>query len=112
MVAVHKKGDKQVPINYRLVSLLRICRKIFERLLYNYLFEFLIKNDLIVSNRSDSKQDDLYIYIYIYQLLPITHEIYGSIDNGFEVRGIFVDITKAFDKVWQKCLIFKFKKIG
>ena len=76
------------------------------------MFEFLIKNDLIVSNRSDSKQDDLYIYIYIYQLLPITHEIYGSIDNGFEVRGIFVDITKAFDKVWQKCLIFKFKKIG
>ena len=51
-------------------------------------------------------------YIYIYQLLPITHEIYGSIDNGFEVRGIFLDITKAFDKVWQKCLIFKFKKIG
>ena len=110
MVAVHKKGDKQVPINYRLVSLLRICRKIFERLLYNYLFEFLIKNDLIVSNRSDNKQDDLYIYIY--QLLPITREIYGSIDNGFEVRGIFLDITKAFDKVWQKCLIFKFKKIG
>ena len=48
----------------------------------------------------------------MYQLLPITHETYGSIDNGFEVRGIFLGITKAFDKVWQKCLIFKFKKIG
>ena len=109
MVAVHKKGDKQVPINYGLVSLLRICRKIFDRLLYNYLFEFLIKNDLIASNRSDNKQDDLYIYISAF---TYTHETYGSIDNGFEVRGIFLGITKAFDKVWQKCLIFKFKKIG
>ena len=79
------------------------------------MFEFLIKNDLIASNRSDNKQDDLYIYIYIYiyiSAFTYTHETYGSIDNGFEVRGIFLGITKAFDKVWQKCLIFKFKKIG
>ena len=35
IVPIHKKGDKQAVINYRPVSLLPICSKIFERLLYN-----------------------------------------------------------------------------
>ena len=48
----------------------------------------------------------------MYQLLSITHEIYQSFDNGFEIRGIFLDIFKAFDKVWYKGLIFKLKQNG
>ena len=106
VVPVHKKGDKQVLRNYRPVSLLPICGKIFERLIYNNLYEFFIKNDLISSNQSGFKQGDLCIY----QLLSITYEIYQSFDNGFEVRGIFLDISKAFDKVWHKGLIFKSKQ--
>ena len=58
MVPVHKKGDKQVLRNYRPVSLLPICGKIFERLIYNNLYEFFIKNDLISSNQSGFKQGD------------------------------------------------------
>ena len=108
VVSVHKKGDKQVSRNYRPVSLLPICGKIFERLIYNNLFEFFIKNDLISSNQSGFKQGDSCIY----QLLSITHEIYQSFDNGFEVRGIFLDISKAFDKVWHKGLILKLKQNG
>ena len=40
VVPVHKNGDKQVLRNYRPVSLLPICGKIFECLIYNNLFEF------------------------------------------------------------------------
>ena len=58
MVPVHKKGDKQVLRNYRPVSLLPICGKISERLIYNNLYEFFIKNDLISSNQSGFKQGD------------------------------------------------------
>ena len=42
----------------------------------------------------------------------ITHEIYKSFDDGFEVRGVFLDISKAFDKVWHEDLIFKLKQNG
>ena len=35
------------------------------------------------------------------------HNIYKSIDDGFEVRGVFLDISKASDKVWHDGLIFK-----
>ena len=34
------------------------------------------------------------------------------IDNGFEVRGFFLDISKVFDKVWHKGLISKLKPKG
>ena len=41
---VHKKGNKQTLENYRPVSLLPIWCKVFERLIYNSLFEFLIES--------------------------------------------------------------------
>ena len=40
IVPIHKKGDKQTVINYRPVSILPICGKIFERLLYNEMLNF------------------------------------------------------------------------
>ena len=42
----------------------------------------------------------------------ITHEIYQSFDDNLEVRDIFLDISKAFDKVWYKGLIYKLKQNG
>ena len=35
-----------------------------------------------------------------------------SFDAGYEVRGVFLDISKAFDKVWHEGLIFKLKQNG
>ena len=66
------------------------------------MFSFLI----ISSNQSRFKPGDSCIR----QLLPITHEIYKSFDSGFEVRGVFLDISKAFDKVWHEGIIFKLKQ--
>ena len=45
-----KKDDKQNVKNYRHVSLLPICSKIFERLIYKVMFDFLTENDLLSPN--------------------------------------------------------------
>ena len=42
----------------------------------------------------------------------MTHDIYQSLDEGYEVRGVFLDISKAFGKVWHKNLIHKLEQIG
>ena len=44
--------------------------------------------------------------------MSITHDIYQSLDQGYEVRSVFLDISKAFDKVWHKGLIHKLKQNG
>ena len=72
------------------------------------MYSFCIENDLISSNQSGFKQGDSCIN----QLLSITHDIYQSLDQGYEVRGVFLDISKAFDKVWHKGLIHKLKQNG
>ena len=48
------------------------------------------------------------------QLLSIIHEIQKSFDESppIDVRGIFLDIFKAFDKIWHKGLIYKLKSYG
>ena len=102
MVPVHKKGDKQMLKNYRPISLLPTAGKVFERLLYDRMLEFFIENNLISKNQSGFRPVDSCIN----QFLSITHEIYQSFDDDLEVRAAFLDISKAFDKVSHKGLIF------
>ena len=104
-VPVHKKNDKQLLKNYRPISLLPICGKVLERILYNSMFEFFIQNNLITTNQSGFKTSDSSIN----QLISITHKIYRSFDDGYEVRGVFLDISKAFDKAWHQGLHYKLR---
>ena len=87
VVPIHKKDDKQCLSNYRPVSLLPICGKIFEKLIFNEMFKFFIENELISQDQSAFKPGDSCTN----QLLAITHEIYKSFDEGFEVRCVFLE---------------------
>ena len=60
------KVDKQILKNYQPVSLLPICGEIFERLIFNKLFNFLLENNLILPNQSVFKPGVLaLIYYYL-----------------------------------------------
>ena len=88
--------------------MLFIARNIFERILRNNVLEFFTKSNLISHNQSGLKPGDLCIN----QFLSITHEIYKLFDDGLDVRGVFLDISKAFYKVWHKGLLCKLKRNG
>ena len=49
-----------------------------------------------------------------YQLLSIVHDIYAPFDCNppRDARGVFLDISKAFDRVWDEVLIYKIKRNG
>ena len=72
IVPVHKKANINLVNNYRPISLLPICSKIFEKLIYNSLFQHLNFNDLLVKCQSGFLPGDSCIS----QLLCISHEIY------------------------------------
>ena len=103
-----QKDDKQILKNYRPVSLLPMCAKIFERIIYNIIFEYLIENNLITENESGFKPGDASIN----QLLSIAHDTYKSFDDGFEVKGVFLNICNAFDKDWHEGFVYKLKQNG
>ena len=65
------------------------------------MFGFFLENKLITPQKSGFKPGDSCIN----QLLSIAHEIYKSFDDGFELRSVFLDISKAFDKVWHDGII-------
>ena len=96
---IFKKGDKQSIKNYRPISLLPICGKMFEKIIFNNLYRYLNTNNLITRNHSGFRPDDSATN----QLLFLVDEIHQPFDdrNSLEVRAVFLDISKAFDKVWS-----------
>ena len=91
----HKKENERKVKNYRPVSLLPICGKIFERLTYNIMYDFLSDNNLLSPNQSGFRSS----YSYINLLISINHEILNAFNKGLKVRGIFLHFSKAFDKI-------------
>ena len=105
---VHKKNDRQLKTNYRPISLLPIFSKIFEKVLFDGLYDFIRSNNLLSDNQSGFRPGDSTIN----QLLSITHDIFVSFENQSESRAVFLDISKAFDKVWHDGLLYKLRCSG
>jgi len=105
---VHKKNDRQVKSNYRPISLLPICGKLLEKIVFDQVYFYLNSNNLLSKNQSGFRPGDSTIY----QLISITSSIYKSFENYDETRAVFLDISKAFDKVWHAGLIHKLKCNG
>ena len=70
------------------------------------MFTYIIENNLISENQAGFKPGDSCVN----QLLAITHEIFSSFDDNYEVRGVLLDISKAFNKVWHEGIIHKLKR--
>ena len=103
-----KSKDRQDKKNYRPISLLSCVSKAQERIVYKRLYEYCQENNLLNEKNSGFRQNDSAIN----RLLYITHTIYKGLDEGKDTCIVFLDISKAFDRVWHEGLIFKLKRIG
>ena len=90
--------------------MLPICGKIFERLIFNSLYEYVEENKLLSIHQSGFQSNNSYVN----QLLSIVHNLYKGSDAypTLETRGVFLDMSKTFDKVWHQGLIFKLDSVG
>ena len=111
VVPVHKKEDKKLVKSwYCPISLLPIFGKMFERVIYNSLFNYFQSNRLFTPSQSSFLPGDSCIA----QLLSIIHETHTAFDENptVDVTGVFLGISKTFDKVWHDGIIFKLKCYG
>ena len=100
---VPKKGDLSIVSSYRPISLLNSESKLFERLVFKYLFNHLQDNNLLSSLQSGFIPGDSTIN----QLTFLYNTFCQALDSGKEVRAVFCDISKAFDRVWHSGLLYK-----
>ena len=83
--------------NYCPISLLLISDKLFERKIYNSLFNYFLSNKLFTPSQSGFLPGGSCFA----KLLSIIYEIQTAFDNSptVDVRGILIDISKAFAEV-------------
>ena len=110
VLPIHKKESRQLKKNYRPISLLPICGKIFEKIIFDAIYDHLCKNQLLTPKQSGFRPGDSTVN----QLIAVTHQIHTAFEEfpSRETRAVFLDISKAFDKVWHEGLLFKLKSSG
>ena len=105
VIPLFKKGDRHEVSNYRPVSLISCIGKVFERVVFKHMHNFLLDKSLFYNLQSGF----LPTHTTVYQLIEMY--MYDAICKSLEEKKhiclVFCDISKAFDRVWHKGLIKK-----
>lgn len=105
---IHKGGDRSIPSNYRPVSLLCNPEKSFERVVFKHFYNHLHSNNILTSLQSGFIPGDSTVN----QLTYLYNTFCQALDSGKEVRVVFCDVSKAFDRVWHEGLLLKLEAAG
>jgi retron-type reverse transcriptase len=98
---IFKKGSTLDVSNYRPISLLSNLERLFEKLMYSRLVEFLERHNSFYPNQCGFRLG----HSTTHALAGITNRIFNSLDECQFACGIFVDLQKAFDAVDHKIII-------
>ena len=104
--AYKKESTNLIKIIGQLVFILSSVKSLIS------LYSILYLITLWKTNFLQSVSQVLYLVTHaLHNCCQFIHEIYVSFDRNpsAETRGIFLDISKVFDKVWYEGLIFKLK---
>ena len=105
---IYKKGNRTDPANYRPISLTSTCSKILEHIIYSFVSTHLSNYNILSTNqhgfRTGRSCDT--------QLLGAINDFHHSLDSGTHIDALFLDFTKAFDKVSHRKLCYKLLRYG
>ena len=108
ITAIHKKGKKDLPENYRPVSITSIVCKLMESIVRDKVVEHMEKNDLF----SEKQHGFVPRRNCMTNLLMCIEKWTEILEQGDAVDVIYTDFSKAFDSVPHQRLLTKLKQIG
>ncbi|GFX52994.1 probable RNA-directed DNA polymerase from transposon X-element [Trichonephila clavipes] len=97
-----KNKDPKFPLNYRPISLISCVAKLFEKILLSRIQAFSDSNHIIPDFQHGFRK----------RLQRATNLIIDGFNTHRTTGGIFLDVEKAFDRVWHNGLIFKLIQIN
>ena len=103
IVPIFKSGDQKVVSNYRPISILPSISKIFERLAYDRLYNFIAKHKILYEHQYGFRND----HCTYMAALSLIDRIAKGLDNRLTTAGIFIDLSKAFDTIDHQILLSK-----
>ena len=108
VLPLYKSDDPFCFNNYRPVSLLCVLSKVFEKIMYNSLLDFLEDQKFFVKEQFGFR----ILHSSYLALMILINKLIESLDRGEYVIGIFLDFSKAFDTVYHKILLQKLYHYG
>ncbi len=110
VIPIHKGGDKSIAANYRPISLTSVLVKIFEKIIRRSLVKYLEENNLMNDTQHGFRKGrsciSALLNVYDNILLSFNDPSVESTDM------IYLDFSKAFDKVDHNIIMHKLKKFG
>ena len=105
---LHKKGSREKPENYRPVSLTSVVGKLLESIIKDSIVTYLDQYNLIESSQHGFTKGKSCLT----NLLDFFEVVTKELDEGNNVDLIYLDFSKAFDKVPYERLFNKLKSHG
>ena len=103
---VFKTDDPTLPLNYRPFSLLCSISKVLERCVNSHCYPY------FVSNFYDLQHGFLKRKSTVLQLLQVYHDILTHLASGKETDVLYLDLSKAFDRVSHRLLLLRIEHLG
>ncbi|XP_072037653.1 uncharacterized protein [Amphiura filiformis] len=108
VTGIFKKGNNTNPENYRPVSLTCICCKVQEHIVVSHLAKHLSKNNVIINNQHGFREK----LSCDTQLLQAVNDWSTTLNQRGQSDVLFLDFSKAFDKVPHQHLLHKLSFYG
>ena len=108
VIPIYKGDDEQMVQNYRPISILPFFSKIYEKIIYNHIINFLTINCILYDKQFGFRKG----HATNHAIITLVDKVTRVLDTGKVVVGVYLDLRKAFDTVPHTPLLDKLHRMG